>query len=323
MKLIRELREGLSKELNKQRKSNTVINKYKDKIVSAIVSTAPYHKSLQKKILEQVSLDGLLDQLERSNYIRIEDFGHGMSLKDLDDIYLTIGTRHRLDEREALAHKFKNKEEQIEESIRPVLGEKGVGRLSAMRLGTRLLVKTTKTGEKKWNTLNINWQDFSHKEKILLEKIDLDPKLGVSKKNKSSSGTILRISALTSEWDAKKLEKISDDEFNKFIDPFSPEERYELVLRYNNVDIEPKRFNKILFKHAHAKLDAKLFISRKKGLILKGTVDYCNRNRKKTFVIDLVNLLSISDVLFPSYLKSLGPFNVELYWYNRSILEEN
>src|SRR4051812_2606273 len=63
-------------------------------------------------------------------YIEVIDTGRGMSLDDLDNIYLTIGTRSRQSQREELLRSGR--------AGTAPLGEKGVGRLSTMRLGEML-----------------------------------------------------------------------------------------------------------------------------------------------------------------------------------------
>ena len=62
----------------------------------------------------------------RLNTIVIKDSGEGMSLQDLEMVYLRIGTRHRRRQNEGGATK---------------LGDKGIGRLSAMRQATSLRSK--------------------------------------------------------------------------------------------------------------------------------------------------------------------------------------
>ena len=70
-----------------------------------------------------------------------------MSLADLTNVYLTIGTPSRLRERE----QWKAAARSGAKNIYPVLGEKGVGRLSAMRLGQRLRVQTARATDSHWN----------------------------------------------------------------------------------------------------------------------------------------------------------------------------
>ena len=97
------------------------------------------------------------------NSLVIRDRGEGMSFRDLEDVYLRIGTRHRRRQNEGGANK---------------LGDKGIGRLSAMRLGDLLKVETSKTGESHWNVLEVDWGQFSHSEDLLVEDIKLEPEHG-------------------------------------------------------------------------------------------------------------------------------------------------
>ena len=81
------------------------------------------------------------------NWMEFEDSGHGMSFEELDDVYLTVGTRSR-------------RKENISGSA--YLGDKGVGRLSVMRLGEKLHVRTSTAGESRFNILDIDWTMFDH-----------------------------------------------------------------------------------------------------------------------------------------------------------------
>ena len=101
--------------------------------------------------------------------IEIRDTGEGMSLGDLSDVYLRIGTRHRRRQNEGGATK---------------LGDKGIGRLSAMRLGERLTVETSKEGERRWNILEVDWGVFSHSEDMLVQDIEIAPERGRRKQTR-------------------------------------------------------------------------------------------------------------------------------------------
>ena len=71
-----------------------------------------------------------------------------MSLKDLQQTYLLIGTAARRSHVQAAIAEGKKA---------PYLGEKGVGRLSAMRLGSQLFVSTARKEDKYLNTLEVDW----------------------------------------------------------------------------------------------------------------------------------------------------------------------
>ena len=88
------------------------------------------------------------------NWIEVRDSGHGMTAQELEDVFLTIGTRSRRSE------KVDDRGDFVDPG-RIVLGDKGVGRLSAMRLGDHLIVTTSRAGDEYQNVLDIDWQRFS------------------------------------------------------------------------------------------------------------------------------------------------------------------
>ena len=126
----------------------------KQRILADLDWTVPDTEDLSDRIQEAKSASALTRRLEEANYIQIKDTGHGMSADDLDQIYLTIGTRHRQTQRDRLSAEGRSRQ-------RPILGEKGLGRLSAMRLGWRLRVSSTVKGEERWNRLIVDWRDFA------------------------------------------------------------------------------------------------------------------------------------------------------------------
>jgi hypothetical protein len=185
----------------------------------------------KSRVTDARTIGDLASLLRAANYIEIKDKGHGLSLADLRNVYLTIGTRSRLEEREELKEIFERQGERITaETKRPVLGEKGVGRLSTMRLGDYLELKTTRSGESRWNLLSIDWARFSHSSDQLLEDIKISPRYGEEKESRDTQGTAVQIFRLKSEWTRLKLEEIAKKEFSKLTDPFTPAARYPIKL---------------------------------------------------------------------------------------------
>ena len=111
-----------------------------------------------------------------------------MSKGDLESIFLVIGTSSRKKEiQEALDN---------DERDAPYLGEKGIGRLSAMRLGEALSVRSARATDSRWNRLDIDWTAFGDLD-AMLEDIDIKPFRGGKKKDDpAQSGTDIRIQAL-------------------------------------------------------------------------------------------------------------------------------
>ena len=276
--------------------------------LNAIDPTSPNSKELRHSVEQTRDLNELREVLRASNYLVVSDTGEGMSLDTLNDVFLTIGTRSRLAARE---------QHPSVGLARPILGEKGVGRLSAMRLGTQLHVKTTTATEDTWNLLDINWSMFSHKSDALLEDFPIEARRGTQKDNPEVSGTRIKITDLTSLWTKERLEELARVEFTKLTDPFTDRALYPVRLLFNGEPVSIPRFNRILLENAHATVQATFERSGDKGMRLLGTIRY--KDREWVFSVEGPHLTSASETSMAT-LKSLGPFELEVYWYNRRIL---
>ena len=116
-----------------------------------------------------------------------------MDLKELSNVFLRIGTSFRRNENRAGASH---------------LGDKGIGRLSAMRLGDRLQVKTSRTQNGHWHLLDIDWTLFSHDDDVDADAILIEPAIGDEKADADEHGTTIRISALHGDWDPARFTDI-------------------------------------------------------------------------------------------------------------------
>ena len=289
----------------------------KQEIIHDLDLTAPWANEFLGEILSASSFPELASLLDEANFIEINDTGHGMSAEDLNEIYLTIGTHHRkkqLEERRLSGQTTGRSAT----AVRPILGEKGLGRLSVMRLGWRLRVDTTTTGEEFWNRLNINWREFADEE-ALVEDIPVFVTQGLQKEESSVSGTRIRITGLTSDWSSGKLEAIARAEFSKLTDPFVPYARYPINVRFNEQIVPIPRFEEILFHYSHATVEAQYAVEDGEPRFF-GEVKYKTQHRETTFNLDKNDLLGICKLLTVDPLRSLGPFSVRFYWYNRRIL---
>jgi len=301
--------------ITEEKRTSKIVNltdflKHKSRIINSVNMACQTAKNVQASIQVANNWADLRIATENANRIRIRDFGEGMSLDDLSDCYLTIGTRSR---QRLHCDKTMN--------ARPVLGEKGLGRLSSMRLGSRLSVRTSKQGGDKWNCLKIDWSVFSHDSDALLETVDIKPFLGKDKINSQESGTTITITALSDEWNVDKLNRIASEQFCKLTDPFTPSTRYPIVLNYNSDRVLIPSFDKILFNAAHASGTAHFTVVDGNPKFV-GETKYLLRHRSRSFVLENEHLLSASGCPTMSILRKLGPFSVEFYWYNRRILAE-
>lgn len=274
-----------------------------------------------KRWLERVrsakDLESLVRLARRANYIRISDLGHGMSLKDLRDIYLTIGTPHRLIEKS-----------EGDGPKRKIQGEKGLGRLSAMRLGELLEVRTSRKGEKKLNALDIDWRRFGGNSHETVDEIDVSPASGDEKDDTDDHGTVITIYDLNTDWSAVKLETYAKESLNRITDPFALKPLFRVNLQFNDEKITPERMDTNQLKRAHGKVEAEFHFGGEDDdfeFKLVGKVSF-NKNdsiASDGFAYQQTAHLSSTAGVPPSILRSLGPFKMQAYWFNRQVLQKD
>ena len=131
--------------------------------------------------------DAALEEIDALNQVTVSDTGSGMSLEQLETVFLVLGTKSRKEEVDTAF------EDGVSEA--PYLGEKGIGRLSAMRLGDRLTVRTAREEDETFNILDIDWTDFEDPQKMI-EDVTIEPRVGGEKPQPDYSGTDIRVRRL-------------------------------------------------------------------------------------------------------------------------------
>ena len=259
---------------------------------------------------------------EQLNYIEIRDTGHGMSLEDLSDVFLRVGTHSRRKDNVKGAK---------------YLGDKGIGRLSTMRLGDRLLVKTCKLEDRYWNLLDIDWSLFSHNEDVDVDSIVIEPEIGDVKNEHEDSGTIIRISALQGDWDLTRFTDVLQGRIARMVDPFVPGLANRLIrARHNGARVQIPSIPRELLRSAHAVCHVE-FRMEDQTPILKGEIDYRYRQRKRRIDTEGAEVYSLAQEaikrrakrghaafrLVPvrqSAFENLGNFSCDIYWFNRRVI---
>ena len=268
-------------------------------------------------------LTALSKQYREANTIEVRDIGRGMSLIDLKEIFLRIGTRSRRAENLQGARN---------------LGDKGIGRLSAMRLGDRLQVQTTQPEETHYNILDIDWTVFSHDTSASVEDIKIEPYLGEEKLNPRESGTSILISGLHADWDLVRFSDVLQGRIARMIDPFEPGLANRLLLaRHNGVRVQIPSIPRRLLDSAHAVCHVD-FAMRDGQPYLTGYVDYRYRHRRIEINQVGAEVYSIAQTavkrrakrghaafrLLPvkgAAFEKLGEFSCDIYWFNRRVVE--
>lgn len=261
----------------------------------------------------------------RFNWLEVRDKGHGMSLQDLSEVFLTIGTRSRRADNVRGAH---------------YLGDKGVGRLSTMRLGDRLSVTTTKAGETHWNRLKIDWSKFTHENETPLDLIPVTPFSGQPKEDAEEQGTRIRVSELAADWHVDRFREVFLGRIARMVDPFEPGRGNELLhVRHNGARLIVPSVPQELLGAAHATCDVTFSFDDETGdPVLAGMLEYKHFGKDRAVAQRGVEVYSITQNVWkrrgkrghaetmaepirPEALRALGPFRVQVYWYNRRIVE--
>lgn len=284
----------------------------------------------------------------QSNSIQVLDNGSGMSFEDLSSVYLTIGTPNRLLEKRRTSSEGG--------PATTVLGEKGIGRLSAMRLGDLLAVRSTQSGSTNWSELNIDWSILNRNPDLDIEDFPVEPEVGGRKSDRSIRGTSITIRGLSSDWDHAKLVGLVQTDFAKLVDPFRVDgPRPDIRLWFNDERVVTPAFqlSKLTFAHAvcKASLSYRPADSDGDGVldgggevelepVLAGTVEYKLYGRSKRFELRGAHLYSALAVkpgrkkvkanarlLLSANVRQgvmdLGSFEMEAYWYNRQRLRND
>ncbi len=259
----------------------------------------------------------VVDALYRESCVTIADTGSGMSMSDLTEKYLTIGTASRM---RAVQHALDHGERDT-----PYLGEKGIGRLSAMRLGDCLRVETATHEDANLNILDLDWTRFADLD-AMLDEILIEPRRGTRKPFPEWSGTRLKISALTADWSLEKVRSLAQREFSRLTDPFSgTKERPRIALLWGEERIAIPRRPVKLLSAAHASATGRYEIA--DGMpVLSTELTVRDLGFDHPLEIDPSDiagedleglLVGPSRDFDPLHLTSVGPFSFEMHWFNR------
>ncbi len=173
----------------------------------------------------QVSLD-FLELNKHNTTIRISDDGVGMSLTDIKDRFMDVGSPHKKDI------------VRTPEQDRVPVGAKGIGRFASHSLAKKLMLTTAVKGEKIGYELEFDWGRFT--PDIKATDVDI-PMTGFDKKN-SVRGTTLEMRDLKENWnDNGKLKPLLKD-IQLLLSPIDPPKKFRIK---HNIPIEGLELPKI------------------------------------------------------------------------------
>lgn len=153
----------------------------------------------------------------------IEDNGSGMNKTIIENIWLHIGTDN----------KFKNLKRN--ECGRIPLGEKGIGRFSAHKLGNEIIL-ISRQSQSKEIKLTLDWNNLSKAKKMEDFEADIIENRTPTHFKKRKTGTKIIIKDLKTDWDNKKLREIFRS-LNSLNSPFENTNTNFKVSIKSNTDI--------------------------------------------------------------------------------------
>lgn len=281
----------------------------------------------------------------QSNRIAILDTGSGMSLKHLSTDYLTVGTPSRLEQKQVLiAEKIGQTSRLLytKTDTKIPLGEKGIGRLSAMRLGHFIRVKTKQSNDHNWHLLKMDWRPAFEDPNLDANDplLDFQPsEVECTNEEFEIKGTRIYIRDLLSDWTIEKVHRIVREDLGKLADPYATLTANKFIkVFYQDTQVSIPILDREPLNYCDAIVNAKFrYNDETLAPELTINVDYKTLSREKTIVLKDDNLrtcvreevsskkkmLLVDAEIVAHALKSLGPWEMKFYWFNRGRIQKN
>src|SRR6266850_2079252 len=103
-----------------------------------------------------------VDQKQMPGSITVVDNGHGMRQSEFEDRWLVIGASYKRGEEKSEGH-------------RPLIGEKGLGRLASFALGSSITIKSARRGEQGF-VADVNWESLRTAKSLEDYEVEVSPK---------------------------------------------------------------------------------------------------------------------------------------------------
>jgi signal transduction histidine kinase len=252
-------------------------------------------------------LSNYLDSFLKNDFwIEVTDTGIGMSADELHDKFMMVGTPNKLIEKT--------------QADRTILGEKGIGRLSMMKLGQVAKVRSKVPGSKSWNSIEFDWKKFDQPGAelgdILFEVEDGEQDA------EDVHGTIIHITELLANWSAQKVTDFLNKYVRRLQDPFIQRRRpypIDVLLNARRLAITP--IPPWLLEVAQFRCEISFtpsaensnLVALRREVIWKGGTSAESR----TWTLD--ELAALTDVPM-EICRNLGPFTASCYWFNRALI---
>ena len=257
------------------------------------------------------SLDALIAYMKKFRttkfQILVTDTGVGMSRDDLNDRFLVIGTPNKMIAK-------KNGQTNL-------LGEKGVGRLSMMRLGNLARVESKQVNSHNWNMISFKWDEFNNPD-LYLDEIEVNVEKG-KEDQIQVQGTRISIRQLFEHWSSAKVDNFINKYVRRFQDPFATSiKAYPIDILLNGARQPIRVMQPWLEKCAQFKAKIEFNPNGLDGSnqILRRTLTWRNSTSSEVrswSIEELSSGLSFPEQVF----HNLGNLEANCLWFNRQMLD--
>ncbi len=184
-----------------------------------------YDADSEYAIVRIVTTSGPTDFPEDHGYVEVVDNGHGMIEEDIRRGWLTVSN--------SIKSRMKDRGETTKGGRTP-LGDKGLGRLGAQRLGNRLTIITTPDGEEVTHTVTFDWRTFREYERLS----DIELSIRTSERlDDARHGTKIQVSDLR---ELDRLENVSEVQRSlaKVVSPYGGVAAFKIRGSVNGEDLD-------------------------------------------------------------------------------------
>ena len=244
--------------------------------------------------------------LRNDFWIEVRDTGKGMSANDLLEKFMMVGTPNRLVEKAT--------------EKRTILGEKGIGRLSMMKLGHMAMVRSKVHGEASWNSIEFDWKKFDKPDaelgEIKFEVMDSEPDAV------QVEGTVIRVTELLANWSAAKVNDFLNKYVRRLQDPFAKPRRpypIDVLLNEQRLPITPIPTWLLEVAQFRCEIGFTPSVSDSQSVALRREVAWKGGTSAETRTWTLDELAALAGVPVETC-RSLGPFTASCYWFNRALI---
>ena len=164
------------------------------------------------------------NNLNQSNQnIIIEDDGHGMTNKIIQDVWLTIGTDFKRGKNRKESKRFK----------RVSFGNKGVGRLAVHKLAKKIILETQAESELFSSRIKIDWETLIA-SKEYIQDLEVEVEDVPEQLFEKGHGTRIILDNLTTKKWTKRSLKDLVRKINNIKNPFNPDSNFNLIIEAND-----------------------------------------------------------------------------------------